>query len=564
MKIRNLLSVSLIASSLWAQDATGVAPLELPLPGGQVMRFIPVAVTDDSNLFSVRTFNIGSVMNVNEPITEVRVSGTVYDPSTSTWYIPFCETEVTNAQYAAVMGTAAPAKGTENLPKVNISTSDIGIFMSRLSALMLQNKEFMATMARYNNNKTTDFYFRLPTAVEWEFAARGGSAVDASAFDADFPYPDGKIASYEVLFDGNPRNKKVRAVKGKRLANPVGLYDMLGNVSEVTGPLHYFDCRLGRTGGIPVCGANFNTPKNQARASYRIECSPFNEKGEEYHSNYVGFRPVMGSTIRHKKMSLQIFEQEWNNHVQNVPALTGKPSDSSSEQVQALLIQQLEEKVKEKEKALLETGNRVKELEGVVKELSKVSDGAQVPESEKIKKERDLLRKQLAAAKTNQKEIDALRKRVDVAEKKTQEAVALVRKTEIDRVQAGITILTTSASELSYFTVRLASRQNLLESEEDAEFKGKLKQAISVCEANIASAERYLRKGCELLADTPQEVVEAELAKQFKELKKNSEDRHLYVCLMHAVEYYREYRKNMKHHSTHSLKEKLKEEAQKQ
>lgn len=588
MKIKNLFLSFIAASGLWAQDAPQVQPLELPLPGGQVMRFIPVEVTSDSNLFSGRVFNIGSATNVNEPIAEVRVSGTVYDRTTETWYIPFCETEVTNAQYAAVMGTPPPAKGTENLPKVNISVSEISAFMSRLSVLMLQNPEFMTSLARYNNDKTTNFYFRLPTPVEWEFAARGGCAVNSSLFDSDYPYPVSKIASYEALFDGNPRNKKVRAVKGRRKANPVGLYDMLGNVSEMAGPLHYFDGRLGRTGGIPVCGGSFNTPKDTARASFRIECSPFNEKGEEYRSSYVGFRPVMGSTIRHKKMSLELFQQQWEEHVQTVPPLTTNPGDISSDQVESLLIQQLEEKVKEKEKALAETSARVQELEQEIKSLTtptgsgEVSDAGEVrklvaeklkhdptllkevekslAENEKLKKERNQLRKQLASARAKQKDVDALRKRVDIAERKTQEALALVRQTEVLRVQAGITILMTSSSEISYFVERAEGLRKVLEraqAEEPEEYQKEVQDAIALNEANISAAENYLRKGCEILVDTPAELVEAELEKQLKALQKNPQDHRLYVCLKYASEYYKEYRKTNKHHSTDTLKEKL-------
>jgi|GEM_PF-2240541 len=90
---------------------------------------------------------------------------------------------------------------------------------------------------------TTDYAatgYRLPTEAEWEFAARGGSPKDFY-WDADFAptlstADSIKISSSEV-WSANAFALAGTANYGNhpvatKTANPYGLYDMLGNVSE--------------------------------------------------------------------------------------------------------------------------------------------------------------------------------------------------------------------------------------------------------------------------------------------------------------------------------------------
>jgi formylglycine-generating enzyme required for sulfatase activity/serine/threonine protein kinase len=118
--------------------------------------------------------------------------------------------EVTQEQYEKVMGNNPSRFRGTNQPVESISWNDAFEFCQRLSAIP-------------NEQKSRSVY-RLPTSVEWEYACRAGTTTEFSFGD-----DEAKIDDYAWhLNNGENRTHPV----GEKKANPWGLFDMHGNVTE--------------------------------------------------------------------------------------------------------------------------------------------------------------------------------------------------------------------------------------------------------------------------------------------------------------------------------------------
>jgi formylglycine-generating enzyme required for sulfatase activity len=114
----------------------------------------------------------------------------------------------------------------------------------------------------------------LPSEAQWEYAARGGSRTRWSFGDEE-----GALASH-AWFDGNSRDE-AQPVKRKQ-ANPLGLYDMHGNVWEWT--LDHYGAYEGgsfvdpegfdKTGRRVLRGGSFVDPPAFLRSAVRVVVVP--------------------------------------------------------------------------------------------------------------------------------------------------------------------------------------------------------------------------------------------------------------------------------------------------
>ncbi len=123
---------------------------------------------------------------------------------TKTFYLG--KTEVTQAQWVAVMGSNPSKFKGRNNPVEMVSWEDVQRFIRLL------------------NRKEGGNHYRLPTEAEWEYACRAGTTT-AYFFGDDA----GMMPQYAWYWDNS--GERTHPVGLKR-PNPWGLYDMHGNVWE--------------------------------------------------------------------------------------------------------------------------------------------------------------------------------------------------------------------------------------------------------------------------------------------------------------------------------------------
>lgn len=374
----------LIAAPAWAQapwstDFTNPRPadgdLVLPMPCGGAMAFRPVETPAGPGALDDRPVTLGTTDpagGVAEFARREAVAGAFSEDGRDGALYWIGKYEVTRDQYAAVMQERCPAPSPAGrLPAASLSWFDAVSFTQRYTTWLLRN-----AAARLPQADGTPAFVRLPTEEEWEYAARGGAAVAELDFlGRTFPMPEG-TARY-AWFQG-PRSAAGQAQPvGMLEPNPLGLYDILGNVGELVlepfravrvGRLH------GQAGGVVVKGGDYRTPEAALRSSLRIEMPPYNPTdGQPTRLSSVGFRVVLAA---HVTTSLRRVEA-LNRAFEAESRATGTEAENARRQIASL---------RERADASLRQG------------LDRLEAGLMAAERQRMEQERAGIRAQLEGA----------------------------------------------------------------------------------------------------------------------------------------------------------------------
>ena len=308
--------------------------LVLPMPCDLGMVFVPVDVPVRGFLWDV-DFNMGSELN-DRPGMEYydrRFSHAISGPFSAadlpadwrkklpgkdhTQYYLMGKYEVSVLQWKAVMDGQCPEapEGEDILPKADVSWYDALEFSRRYMDWLLANKP--DALPRFAGDQKNVGHVRLPTEAEWEFAARGGSRVPADALRQQELYALDSGTTLEEYAAYRPDNAARILDKpqriGSRRPNPLGLYDMAGNVAEMMLDTFHFSLgnRLhGSAGGVVRKGGGFTSSRDAIMPGRRDEMALYTERGPAL-SRDTGFRLVLSGINTPDGGRADALKKEW-------------------------------------------------------------------------------------------------------------------------------------------------------------------------------------------------------------------------------------------------------------
>ena len=170
-------------------------------------------------------------------------------------------TEVTNAQWQAVMGSVPSEWKDADRPVETVSWEDAVSFCAKLSAMP--------------DERAAGRKYRLPTESEWEYACRAGPTSSYSFGDDD------SLLGDFAWFSSNS-NRQTHPV-GRKRPNAWGLYDMHGNVWELCSDWYSDEYPRGAatdpqgptSGSLRVSrGGSWLSTAGDCRSALRRRCPP--------------------------------------------------------------------------------------------------------------------------------------------------------------------------------------------------------------------------------------------------------------------------------------------------
>ena len=168
--------------------------------------------------------------------------------------------EVTQAQWEAVMGTNPSRFKGANNPVECVSWDDCQAFLERLNTASSVQKSGLT--------------FRLPMEEEWEFACRAGATGNYCKLANGTEITESTLGL--VAWFGGPFLAEKTHPVGQKTPNAFGLYDMHGNVAELT--IYAVGRECFNRGGSWFSSARF------CGSSFQDSCSL-----DDRH-DYIGFR----------------------------------------------------------------------------------------------------------------------------------------------------------------------------------------------------------------------------------------------------------------------------------
>ena len=239
------------------------------------------------------------------------------DKSLKALYYFIGKYEISNWQWQTVMADDCPgwdkAFTTEDpRPKTNISWFEAMEFTRRYTEWLLQNRR--AALPSFPAGRYA--FIRLPTEVEWEYAARGGHMIPASEMNREefFPLNNRHFSDFAVYTQaGAAKPPEKLSWVGTKCPNPLELFDTAGNAAEIMlDPFRYFKGSRphGATGGFVIKGGSYSKSRAEIMPGRREEMPFFLEDGA-FRSNDLGLRVVLSGIVTPQNRS-KALRRQWS------------------------------------------------------------------------------------------------------------------------------------------------------------------------------------------------------------------------------------------------------------
>lgn len=290
-----------------------VADLILPMPCGGAMAFQKVIVPlDVTNPISDRRVRLGRSDKKTGYVSYLRqefLRGAFEEADQTSFYY-IARYELTKGQYRALRGDCSPPKKTDRIAQGGISWFDAVELGASYSSWLIRSARDL--LPRAGDNYA---FVRLPTEVEWEFAARGGAQVDAAVFgQPTFFGMSENLMDYAMIHSsGSTQNTPVAI--GLRSPNPLGVYDIYGNSEElVLEPfrLNALGRPHGQVGGVVTRGGSILSTAEEANSAARVEYAPFSaQTGDPLRGDTVGVRFVLSAPVASSDEKVRQLQSNW-------------------------------------------------------------------------------------------------------------------------------------------------------------------------------------------------------------------------------------------------------------